>query len=146
MSNNRSMERQNATKSVAQIFQGAGPLSEEQEQQAKRLIREFSEFNKRGTFTPKGEETGTVEEARRKLANSFLEDKVEEHGLPDDWRDYYEDVTQKLVETRLVSEDISIREVIDWTVDTKHRLEEEHGKQEQEPEEDEEQEGGENQE
>ena len=146
MKNNRSMERQNATKSVAQIFQGAGPLTEAQEQQAKQLILEFSEFNKRGTFTPKGEETGTVEEARKKLANNFLEDKVEEHGLPHEWRDYYEDVTQKLVETRLVSEDISISEVIDWTVDTKHRLEEEHGQQ-QEPEDNEqEQEGGENQE
>ena len=50
MKNNRTMERQNAVKSVSQIFQGQGKLSEEEEQQAKRLIEEFAEFNKRGSF------------------------------------------------------------------------------------------------
>lgn len=50
MSNNRSMERQNATKSVAQIFQGQGKLSEDEEQQFKRLVRETAHFNKVGSF------------------------------------------------------------------------------------------------
>ena len=48
--NNPTMERQNAVKSVSQIFQGHGKLNEEEEKQAKRLIQEFAEFNKRGTF------------------------------------------------------------------------------------------------
>lgn len=50
MTNNPIMGRQNAVKSVSQIFQGHGKLSEEEEEQAKRLIREFAEFNKRGSF------------------------------------------------------------------------------------------------
>jgi hypothetical protein len=50
MTNNRTMERQNAVKSVSQIFQGHGKLSDEEERQAKRLIQEFAEFNKKGSF------------------------------------------------------------------------------------------------
>lgn len=48
--NNPMMGRQNAVKSVSQIFQGHGQLSDEEEEQAKRLIREFAEFNKKGSF------------------------------------------------------------------------------------------------
>ena len=44
------MERQNAAKTVGQVFQGQGPLTEEEEKQFKRLIQDVSEFNKRGRF------------------------------------------------------------------------------------------------
>ena len=54
MSNNRTMERQNAVKSVSQIFQGHGKLSEDEEKQFKRLVRETAHFNKVEKFE-KGE-------------------------------------------------------------------------------------------
>jgi hypothetical protein len=54
MRNSQTMERQNAVKSVSQIFQGAGPLDEEEEKQFKRLVREAAHFNKVGKFE-KGE-------------------------------------------------------------------------------------------
>ncbi len=44
------MERQNAAKTVGQVFQGQGPLTEEEEQQFKELIEDVAEFNKRGRF------------------------------------------------------------------------------------------------
>ncbi|WP_049937165.1 hypothetical protein [Haloplanus natans] len=47
---NKTMERQNAAKTVGQVFQGQGPLTEEEEQQFKELIEDVAEFNKRGRF------------------------------------------------------------------------------------------------
>jgi len=48
--NNPTMERQNAVKSVSQIFQGHGKLSDDEEQQFKRLVRETAYFNRVGKF------------------------------------------------------------------------------------------------
>lgn len=47
---NKTMERQNAAKTVGQVFQGQGPLTDEEEQQFKQLIEDVAEFNKRGRF------------------------------------------------------------------------------------------------
>jgi len=49
--NSSTMERQNAAKTVGQVFQGQGPLTDEEEQQFKQLIEDVAEFNKRGRFT-----------------------------------------------------------------------------------------------
>ena len=46
----KTMERQNAVKSVSQIFQGSGPLDEEEERQFKQLVEDVAEFNKTGSF------------------------------------------------------------------------------------------------
>lgn len=47
---NKTMERQNAAKTVGQVFQGQGPLTDQEEQQFKQLIEDVAEFNKRGRF------------------------------------------------------------------------------------------------
>lgn len=50
MNNNKTMERQNAAKTVGQLFQGQGPLTDEEEEQFKELIEDVAEFNKIGRF------------------------------------------------------------------------------------------------
>jgi hypothetical protein len=49
--NNKTIERQSAAKAVAEIFHGEGPLTEQEEEQYKRLTEDVADFNKRGRFT-----------------------------------------------------------------------------------------------
>ena len=65
MGNSSTMERQNAAKTVGQVFQGQGPLTEEEEQQFKQLIEDVAEFNKIGRF--KERESSEQEQQTQKV-------------------------------------------------------------------------------
>lgn len=72
---NKTIERQSAAKAVAEIFHGQGPLTEEEEEQYKRLTEEVAEFNKRGRFT--GSESTEQEQETQKLEIEVSTDNTE---------------------------------------------------------------------